>query len=691
MNSFALYRRAVGVVFTSSLWLFGILAAPSLSAQTPVLDSLRTVLSTVMQDSARVRTLTRLTWELRVIDPVQSIIYGREALGLVRQESNSRQRSEIHRFMGVAYRNIGEYNKAAEETYSALTLDEARGDSVEIGHSLNTLGRIMLLENNIDKASSYIHRAVALAEHLGDEKLLAYCLFTLADLHYERKEYPLALATAEKVAAMRRKRGEIVSVADVYLAIAKGLTAIQRYDQARSYIEQSLEIYRTNNIPYNLVTANNAMARLLLAMQRPSESIEYGITAMRIAASIGAKGLEQEAASLLSEGYAAEGNFQAALAMHKRYKALSDTILSEKSARHQALLDIGYETKIKEQKIQAFEREKRFNVLLAILIAGIIMALALSLLILSRRNKLGSKETTNLKVRAESLADRNDALRLAQLELEESHQQLSQALREIQLQNTELSDLNQEKNMILGMVSHDLKNPIGAVQGLSEMMVGEDFTEEQYKEFASVILETSNRMFALVKNFLDVARAEDGRMRMTLIQFDITNVIEMALESFRRQAFEKSITIHYDKPTSPVTVYGDESLVMQVLDNLISNAIKYTPPGKDIAVNIAELQILRHNVTLFNDDMDTLDASAFVKCVRISITDEGPGLTDLDKTKLFGKFARLSAQPTGGESSTGLGLAITKRLVELMKGRVWCESEFGFGSRFTVELPSQPD
>jgi signal transduction histidine kinase len=296
-----------------------------------------------------------------------------------------------------------------------------------------------------------------------------------------------------------------------------------------------------------------------------------------------------------------------------------------------------------------------------------------------------------LKVRAESLADRNDALRLAQLELEESHQQLSQALREIQLQNTELSDLNQEKNMILGMVSHDLKNPIGAVQGLSEMMVGEDFTEEQYKEFASVILETSNRMFALVKNFLDVARAEDGRMRMTLIQFDITNVIEMALESFRRQAFEKSITIHYDKPTSPATVYGDESLVMQVLDNLISNAIKYTPPGKDIAVNIAELQILRHNVTLFNDDMDTLDASAFVKCVRISITDEGPGLTDLDKTKLFGKFARLSAQPTGGESSTGLGLAITKRLVELMKGRVWCESEFGFGSRFTVELPSQPD
>jgi signal transduction histidine kinase len=124
------------------------------------------------------------------------------------------------------------------------------------------------------------------------------------------------------------------------------------------------------------------------------------------------------------------------------------------------------------------------------------------------------------------------------------------------------------------------------------------------------------------------------------------------------------------------------------LDNLISNALKYTPMGKSVSVTAEVVDVVRHNKALVGADMDNLDDAAFVQCVRISITDEGPGLTDTDKNRLFQKFARLSAQPTGGESSTGLGLAITKRLVELMNGRVWCESEYGYGARFTVEFPA---
>lgn len=480
-------------------------------------------------------------------------------------------------------------------------------------------------------------------------------------------------------------------VADVYLAIAKGLAALHRLEDAQSYIEQALSIYRAKQIPYNIAVGNNAMATLLLQMQKPASAAEYATTAMRLAASISAKVLEKEAALLLSECYSAQGNFLPALEWHKRYKVLSDSITSESTIKQRSLLDIEYETKSKEQRILALEREKRFNVLLALGTVVLVTILVLALLFAVRQYKSGRKKNQHLQVRAESLADINDELRLSQLELQESHEQLSQALREIQSQNEILSDYNQEKNMILGMVSHDLKNPIIAVQGLAEMMVHDNFTEEQYKEFANVILGTSNRMYGLVRNFLDVARAEEGRMRMTLIQFDIAEVITLALRNYQQQAYNKDLRIHYTQALHPIIVYADESLVLQILDNLISNAIKYTPPGKEIAIEISTLQILRHNVTLFNADMNSLNESAFVSCVRVSVTDEGPGFTDLDKTKLFGKFARLSAQPTGGESSTGLGLAITKRLVEMMKGRIWCESEFGFGSRFTFELPTTPE
>jgi signal transduction histidine kinase len=104
---------------------------------------------------------------------------------------------------------------------------------------------------------------------------------------------------------------------------------------------------------------------------------------------------------------------------------------------------------------------------------------------------------------------------------------------------------------------------------------------------------------------------------------------------------------------------------MQVLDNIISNAVKYSPHRKNIFIRLKSSS----------------------EAVRIEIQDEGPGISPDDMQKLFGKFARLSARPTGGEHSTGLGLSIVKKMVEAMNGRVWCESELGKGATFIVELP----
>lgn len=671
-----------------SLFSLSCVGVQVLTAQTPVIDSLRTALRTASPDSARSTVLARLMWEERTIDPVQAIIYGREAQQLVEKENNPRKRSEIYRFLGVAYRNAGDLAKAAELLYKSLSIDEERGDSVQIAHSFNTLGRIMLLQNNVDEATVYIHRAVTLAEQMKDEALLAFCLFTLADLHFTRHEYALALATADKVIAIRTRRGEDVYVADVYLAIAKALATMTQYDKAYDYISKALAIFERKHITYNLAVGNNAMATLLLTMKKPTESALYANNALRIATTIGAKVLEKEAALLLSETYTAEGKFQAALEMYKRHKILSDSIFSERSIKQNALLNIEYETKNKEQQIRVFEQERRFNALLTVVVAIIIVLLVTAFLWLVGRYKRQRKGAQHLQARAESLANTNDALRMTQMELQESHQKLSEALRQIQVTNDELQDLNEEKNMILGMVSHDLKNPIVAIQGLAEMMNTENFTPEQYKEFSGVILGTSNRMYALVKNFLDVARAEEGRLRLTFIRFDIAEVIDLVLDNYRQQAENKNIAIHYDKPTSAMVVRADESVIIQVLDNLISNALKYTPPGKNVSITVEMVYVVKHNEALVGDAMDNLGEESFDECVRFSIIDEGPGLTDSDKSQLFQKFARLSAQPTGGESSTGLGLAITKQLVELMNGRVWCESEYGHGARFIVEFPA---
>jgi signal transduction histidine kinase len=170
----------------------------------------------------------------------------------------------------------------------------------------------------------------------------------------------------------------------------------------------------------------------------------------------------------------------------------------------------------------------------------------------------------------------------------------------------------------------------------------------------------------------------------------VTEIMPQLVRRYTAKAQEKSIQFHYTGPAeiasasleSPesrvpqgLAVWANYNGIVQVLDNIISNAVKYSPPHKNVWVAVREFST-------------SLDAHMPLSVVQFVVRDEGPGFTDDDKRRMFGKFARLSARPTGGEHSTGLGLSIAKKIIEAMDGQVWCESEVGNGATFYVELPA---
>ncbi|TAE23015.1 MAG: hybrid sensor histidine kinase/response regulator [Candidatus Kapaibacterium sp.] len=226
--------------------------------------------------------------------------------------------------------------------------------------------------------------------------------------------------------------------------------------------------------------------------------------------------------------------------------------------------------------------------------------------------------------------------------------------------------LNAEKNEIMGIVSHDLKNPISAVLGMTDLFMpnsGLTIPLADYPRFMGLIQQTAKNMLELVKGLLDDYWLESGKMELHTTPLDVSTLIHFIVEDYQQRATTKEITLHCDAPDNTLA-FADERRLHQVLDNLISNAVKYSPPTKHVFVRTV----------------------SGTHTVRIEIQDQGPGLNDDDKSKLFGKFARLSAQPTGGEHSSGLGLSIVKKMVEAMNGTVWCESEFGHGATFILEL-----
>jgi signal transduction histidine kinase len=312
-------------------------------------------------------------------------------------------------------------------------------------------------------------------------------------------------------------------------------------------------------------------------------------------------------------------------------------------------------------------------------------------------------------------------------ELQRRQEILEQQATEIEIFNTKLQEhneqlrmLNNEKVELLGIVSHDLKNPLSGILGLTDLLLslGDDLSVEERTRLLQRVYASSQQMSVMVHQLLESNRLEAGGIQAILVPCDVALTVQFVLRDFAARALAKNITLHHESEPPRVKALTDESLLRQVLDNLVSNAIKFSSAGKRVFVRVRSQNEEKNHLSLdigeglghlsldighvssptpnvqstnvsmttnpmTNDQPSSTQATNFI---RIEIQDEGPGISADDMQKLFGKFARLSAQPTGGEHSTGLGLSIVKKLVEAMGGRVWCESELGKGATFVVEL-----
>lgn len=263
-----------------------------------------------------------------------------------------------------------------------------------------------------------------------------------------------------------------------------------------------------------------------------------------------------------------------------------------------------------------------------------------------------------------------EASRRAEQELE---QKVAERTRELSATNAELEDtvmklaeLNHQKNDLLHIVAHDLKTPLTAINLSLSGMAAQSPAGQERRGRMQEIQSTVGYMMQIVGNLLSGRAVAAGRPDLALATVDMSALVEQVAAHFQERALAKNIRLTCQVPTA-ITAWGNAVAVREILENLLSNAVKYTPPG--LAVQVC-----------LEDGTDW---------VRLAVADQGPGLTADDQARVFQRFSRLSARPTAGEESTGLGLSIVKKLVETLRGRVWVSSTPGVGAEFIVELPRQ--
>ncbi|WP_438035935.1 ATP-binding protein [Sorangium sp. So ce204] len=263
--------------------------------------------------------------------------------------------------------------------------------------------------------------------------------------------------------------------------------------------------------------------------------------------------------------------------------------------------------------------------------------------------------------------------------LEESNRQLVQMHEELAAKNAELVRLNEEKNRFVGMAAHDLRNPLGVILGYSDFMLmshrrGEpsSLLKNGGVEIVNMIRSSSKFMLSLINDLLDVSMIELGKLNLDRKSTDIVQLVESNVALNMVLAGQKSMKLVVESDEGVPRVEVDAHKLEQVLNNLISNAIHYSPPGTTIRVRVHGGRV---------------EGAGGGAEVILSVKDEGPGIAAEDLGKLFRPFGRARTVSTGGERSTGLGLAIAQRVVEGHGGRIWVESVVSKGSTFFVALP----
>ncbi len=232
----------------------------------------------------------------------------------------------------------------------------------------------------------------------------------------------------------------------------------------------------------------------------------------------------------------------------------------------------------------------------------------------------------------------------------------------------ELESASRHKSEFLANMSHELRTPLNAIIGFSQVLRERMFGEinEKQREYLEDILSSGNHLLSLINDVLDLSKVEAGQIELEINRFSLREALERGLVMVRERATKDGVQLVLELDPAAEVVEGDERRIRQVIFNLLSNAVKFTPPGGRV-----ELKSARHDGE-----------------VRVSVTDTGPGIAAEDQERIFEEFQQTEAG-AGQREGTGLGLALSKRLVELHGGRIWVDSEPGEGSAFVFTLPSR--
>jgi len=584
---------------------------------------------------------------------------------------------------------IGDSPRALAAYLRAIQIVDSLKDYGDKGVYMSHLAEFYRHQSDVDKAMKYYQQALPLVAYYASKLHYALLLEDIGQLYQAKGTLDSAeywYHQARDVRAAMRDNSGIY-----HLKLGSLLMAKCQYQQALDTLNYGFALHQRSRYKQQ---GNKHTLEFLLTIAEVHQRLAHPALAEQFAEQALQRAQEQQFPDYIAQAYhrlyvLARQQPMRALEYYERYVQVNDTLFSTEKARSIAAIEARAALEQRQGRIQRLEQEARLNLWreqwlsVAVLAAIIVIAIILVLY----RTKLRSEREVRKKhyeiiSQQALLEEQSQSIQRANAVLHQRNNELHGANQELQRVNQQLDKANTFKLRILSMASHDLKNPLSSIIALADILPRVAHQADKVIELAQRMSATGWRMFHLISDLMDVAAQDVGAIQLTLKTTNVGVLVKTVLLRYERELQRKEQTLLSTIPEEWYLTVDPERFE-QVLDNLVSNAIKYSPHHKTIwlalVLNHQEQQLL-----LDNEHLPPLGKPS----VMLTVRDEGQGISAEDKEKMFGLFQRLSARPTDGEYSTGVGLAITKHIVELHGGRIWCDNtSFASGAMFVVELP----
>ncbi len=737
---------AIRIIFLVALIFAGIFD-PSSKIKANDLDSLRNVIAHSDQPKARLSALLASSWQLKNSDTKEAWAHATEALGIAHVISdidnkalafkhmgvirwyqsdleasrtyldsaryyfgliqNDKGLADIYNNLGLNFHITGDFGNALANYEKALQYRQSLGDTAGMTITLINMGVLHQDLGDQQKALSLYNRTVELLQLSHDEARLADTYLNIGNYYLAEDQFEIALQYFGDAEEIFAKLDDQRALADAYINKGDALNELSQFEEAADYYRKSLNIFTKLEDQLGQASCMRSIGLALSQLSQWDQAKQYLYNSHGLSQKIEDSPGQAQSMILIGELLQSEAypkrNLKEAIAWLERGEALTSDLYMMAEARkaHGLLADIyaerneheaAFAHRSAELKIlnDSYD-EDRATQLARIESMGQIARSEIAVEKLEKENILAEQQNqkqsfqlymtlvilsgitiflgylfySNRQKQAQNLLLQRQNGKIQEQKLHIQSQNI-----ELEANNAKLEELNQEKNYLMGVVAHDLKNPLSQIKGLVNIIQldADNFNDEQ-KNFLGLINQSADRLTEMIHQILDVRAAENQTLNFSLKAIDLQPKVAELVEAYNRPARQKDISLNLSLPDTYLKAKVDEQALHQILDNLISNAIKFSPRDRKVDVSLTKEK----------------------QKVLIQVADQGPGMTEDDKKKLFGRFQKLSARPTGGESSNGIGLSIVKKYVEAMDGKVWCESVLGEGTSFFVSFPLFPE